>query len=95
MARPPRNVLWPWLALMALLLTTFGFAYVPLGAGNLAVALTIATAKGGLVAAVFMKLAGRPSLRWVFAGAGLFWLSFLFGLSMTDYTTRTGWPFAG
>jgi cytochrome c oxidase subunit IV len=95
MAKPPASVLGPWVALLALLMATLGLAYLPLGAGNLVVSLTIATAKGAIVAAVFMKLVGRPTLRWVFAGAGLFWLSFLFGLSMTDYATRTGWPFAG
>jgi hypothetical protein len=32
------------------------------------------------------------SLKWVFAGAGFFWLLFLYGLSMTDYADRQGWP---
>lgn len=95
MARPPAGILIAWAALLGLLLATLGLAYLPLGTGNIAVALGIATAKGLIVAAVFMKLAGPPSLRWVFAGAGLFWVAFLFGLSMTDYATRTGWPFAG
>jgi cytochrome c oxidase subunit IV len=95
MPKPPANVVVPWAALIGLLMATLGLAYLPLGAGNLVVALAIATAKGLIVAAVFMKLAGPPSLRWVFAGAGLFWVAFLFGLSMTDYATRTGWPFAG
>ena len=92
MPRPPAGILRAWAALLALLAATLGLAYAPLGAGNLVVALTIATAKGLIVAAVFMKLAGRPSLRWVFAGAGLFWVVVLFALSLTDYATRTGWP---
>jgi cytochrome c oxidase subunit 4 len=41
---------------------------------------------------LFMRLKGPPSLKWVFAGAGFFWLLFLYGLSMTDYADRRGWP---
>ena len=92
MHKPPRPVILAWLALCVLLGLTLGLAFVPLGAGNIAVALIIAAAKALIVALVFMKLAGRPSLRWVFAGAGFFWLLFLYGLSMTDYATRRGWP---
>lgn len=40
----------------------------------------------------FMRLKGAPSLKWVFAAAGFFWLLFLYGLSSTDYASRTGWP---
>lgn len=95
MARPPPGVVWPWLGLCALLGTTLGLAFVPLGTGNIVVALAIAAAKGLIVALVFMKLAGRASLRWVFAGAGFFWLLFLFWLSFIDYATRSGWPSGG
>jgi hypothetical protein len=35
---------------------------------------------------------GRPSLKWVFAAAGFFWLMFLFGLATVDYATRSGFP---
>jgi cytochrome c oxidase subunit 4 len=41
---------------------------------------------------VFMRLKGSPSLKWVFAGSGFFWLLFLYGLVMTDYSNRRGWP---
>ena len=92
MTRPPRHILLAWLALLALLLATLGLAFVPMGSGNIAVALTIGWIKGLIVALVFMKLARGASLRWVFAGAGFFWLLFLFGLTATDYLTRQGWP---
>jgi hypothetical protein len=39
-----------------------------------------------------MRLKGPPSLKWVFAITGFLWLSFLYGLSMTDYADRRGWP---
>ena len=92
MPRPPRSVVWSWVSLFVLLGATLALSFVPLGSVNVVVALTIAGAKALIVALVFMKLAGRPSLRWVIAGAGLFWLFFLFWLSIIDYATRTGWP---
>ena len=92
MTKPPRNILSAWLSLLLLLLATLGMAYVPLGSGNLLVALTIATAKAAIVLFVFMNLLRGPSLIWIFAGVGVFWLTLLFGLSWTDYATRSGFP---
>jgi cytochrome c oxidase subunit 4 len=43
------------------------------------------------VLAIFMELRKGPSLHWVFAGAGFFWLAVLFLLSMTDYLARASW----
>ncbi len=90
--KPPAAVLWSWVALLLLLVATFGLAHVPMGAGNITVALAIGWIKGLIVALVFMKLARGRSVRWVVAGAGFFWLMFMFGLTMTDYATRQGWP---
>ena len=92
MRRVPRSLVWAWLGLLLLLAATLGLAYLPLGSGNIVVSLAIATAKAVIVAIVFMKLARGPSLTWIFAGAGLFWLMLLIGLSATDYATRTGFP---
>jgi hypothetical protein len=41
---------------------------------------------------VFMRLREPPAIKWVFAGAGFFWLLFLFGLGVIDYLTRAGFP---
>jgi cytochrome c oxidase subunit 4 len=92
MPKPPRRIIWAAIALFALLGTTLGFAFVPLGPMNVVVALTVAGAKGLIIAFVFMELARGPSLKWVFAGTGFFWLMFLFELTMIDYVTRNGWP---
>lgn len=92
MPKPPRRIVWAALALFALLAMTLGFSFVPLGSMNLVIALTIAWTKGLIVAFVFMQLARGPSLKWLFAGTGFFWLMFLFGLTMIDYVTRNGWP---
>jgi caa(3)-type oxidase subunit IV len=64
----------------------------PLGAGNIAVALTVGVAKAAIVVLVFMELARGHPLKLIFAGAGLFWLIILFGLTFTDYATRAGFP---
>jgi hypothetical protein len=48
--------------------------------------------QAAIVFILFMKLRGRPSLKWVFAAAGFFWLMFLFGLATVDYATRSGFP---
>jgi cytochrome c oxidase subunit IV len=52
----------------------------------------IAATQAAIVFILFMRLKGPPSLKWLFAGAGFFWLLFLYGLSTTDYATRQGWP---
>ena len=92
MPKPPRALVFAWLGLLALLALTLGMAFAPLGKGNIAVALSIGAAKGLIVVFVFMELARGHPLKLIFAGAGLFWLMILFGLSFTDYATRTGFP---
>ncbi|MGY3551647.1 cytochrome c oxidase subunit 4 [Bradyrhizobium sp. USDA 4472] len=87
--RPPLALIGAWLGLLALLALTITLAYVPLGAGNAVVALTIATIKAGLVATIFMELWHRRGLTLVFAGAGLFWLGILLYLGSMDFLTRT------
>jgi cytochrome c oxidase subunit 4 len=92
MKKPLLRLALAWVGLLLLLALTLAMAYVPLGRGNIAVALAIAAAKGVIVLLVFMKLLHSPPLTWIFAGAGLFWLVILFGLTFTDYATRTGFP---
>ena len=92
MEKPLLHLALAWIGLVLLLALTLGMAFVPLGQANIAVALAIGTAKAVIVLLVFMKLARSPPLTWIFAGAGLFWLALLFGLTFTDYATRTGFP---
>ena len=87
--RPPLALVGAWLALLSLLAMTVALAYVPLGAGNAVVALSIGTMKAGLVAAIFMELRNRNGLTLVFAAAGLFWLGILLWLGLMDFMTRT------
>jgi cytochrome c oxidase subunit 4 len=89
---PSRALVLTWIALLVLVGSTLGLAFVPLGTFNLVVAMTIASAKTALVLVVFMKLTRGPHLTWAFAGAGLFWLAILFALASTDYLTRVMVP---
>lgn len=83
---------WPeagvWLALMALLATTFATAFVPMGAFNSVVNLAIAVVKAALVAVFFMHLRRPDATLRLAATAGLFWLGILFVLTFSDFLTR-------
>jgi cytochrome c oxidase subunit 4 len=81
-----------WAVLLLLLGLSVGSAYLNIGIFHPVVNFGIAVTQATLVFILFMKLHGQPSLKWVFAGAGFFWLLFLFGLSAADYFTRQGFP---
>ena len=80
--------------LMLILLTGISVLTAFLGIGVYAPAIQygIAATQAAIVFILFMRLKGPPSLKWIFAGAGFFWLIILYGLSMTDYASRRGWP---
>ena len=78
-----------WGTLICLTVLTAGVSEIDLGQWNAPVAMAIAGSKAILVAMFFMHLRyEHQKIVWVWAMAGLFWLSILFLLSMTDYTTR-------
>lgn len=78
-----------WGALVCLTVLTAVVSEIELGRWNAPVAMAIAGSKAILVAMFFMHLRyEHQKIVWVWAVAGLFWLSILFLLSMTDYTTR-------
>ncbi len=81
-----------WAVLMLLLGLSVLSAYLDIGLWHPVVNFGIAATQAAIIFVMFMRLYGRPSLKWVFAGAGFFWLMFLFGLSTVDYATRTGFP---
>lgn len=93
---PPstRSYLIVFLALLALLALTVGAAFLDLSRflpghfWGLAVALTIAIAKGVLILLYFMHVKSGPQRVAVFAAAGFVWLGILTTLTMSDYLTR-------
>jgi cytochrome c oxidase subunit IV len=81
-----------WLVLLLLTGISLLSAYLGLGVHAPVIEFGVAATQAAIVFILFMRLEGRPSLKWLFAGAGFFWLFYLYGLSMTDYATRRGWP---
>jgi cytochrome c oxidase subunit 4 len=69
---------------------TWQVAYFDLGPLNAVVALGIAVFKAVLVVLFFMHVRRGTRLTWAVVIAGLFWLTILLTVTMSDYLTR-GW----
>jgi cytochrome c oxidase subunit 4 len=78
-----------FLSLLVLTAATVFVAYFDFGVMNTPVALTIAVFKASLVVIYFMGLRYNTPLTKLVAGAGFFWLLILFGITMSDYLTRS------
>jgi cytochrome c oxidase subunit IV len=85
-------IVFAWL--MLLLVITLAAAAFDLGSANIFIAITIAVIKAVLVMLFFMHLRYSTRLVWVFAGAGFFWLTIMFFLTMSDYHSRNWLPAA-
>ncbi|TFY97207.1 cytochrome C oxidase subunit IV family protein [Ramlibacter humi] len=83
-----------WVALLALMLTSLGSAYLPLGRGNLVAGLAIATTKSLIVLWLFMDLRRAPPTLRLTAALGFAALALLFTLSGVDFATRDMHPAA-
>jgi cytochrome c oxidase subunit 4 len=81
-----------WAVLLALAGASIWSAFLGMGRWAPIVEFGLAALQAATVFLLFMRLKGPPSLRWVFAFTGFFWLLFLYGLSMSDYSNRRGWP---
>lgn len=91
-SRRARHVLVVWIALIALMLTSLGSAYLPLGPWNAVAGLAIAAIKSGIVLWLFMHLARATVLLRIVAATGLATLALLFALTEVDYGTRSTEP---
>ena len=81
-----------WVVLLLLAGVSLATAFLGLGKWAVIVQFGIAAVQCAILFILFMRLKGPPSLRWVFASSGFVFLLFLYGLSMTDYANRRGWP---
>ncbi|HWQ92276.1 MAG TPA: cytochrome C oxidase subunit IV family protein [Clostridia bacterium] len=81
-----------WLALMVLLVVTWGVAQVDLGLFNTPVAMGIAFLKMVLVVLFFMHVRYESKLTWIFVAAGLIWFAIMVDLTLTDYLSRDQVP---
>ncbi|MBO0716712.1 MAG: Caa(3)-type oxidase subunit IV [Rhizobiales bacterium] len=77
-----------WLVLLVLFGASFASAYLPLGAGNIAVNLLIAAIMIAFLVIFLMDLKGATALIRVVAAAGLLWLTLMFALTFSDYLSR-------
>ena len=87
-ARKARHTLLAWAALIALLLTSLGSAYLSLGLFNPVVSMTIAVLKTAIVVWLFMRLKQASALVRIVSATGVATLALLLGLTGVDYTTR-------
>lgn len=81
-----------WLTMLILGGISLLVAYLRLGMWAPIIQFGITALQTSLMFVLFMRLKDPPSIKWVFGVSGFFWLLFLFGLSMTDYSNRQGWP---
>jgi cytochrome c oxidase subunit IV len=88
----PRPFVIAWAVMIVLAGINLLTAFLGLGHWSPMMQFGIAAIQTAILFILFMRLKGPPSLKWVFAVTGFFWLSFLYGLSMTDYADRRGWP---
>src|ERR1051325_155137 len=88
-----RTYLKTWLALVLLLVATFGLSRVNLSPFNTTVALLVAFVKMALIILFFMHVRYGRRLIWMFVCAGFIWLFIMIELTMSDYLTRSSsWP---
>jgi caa(3)-type oxidase subunit IV len=84
-----------WLALLVVAAIELGASFLPIP-GTLRPLLVLpAAVMAVLVALGYMRLLTAPELAKAFAVAGVFWLTILLGLAMTDPLTRTVYAVAG
>jgi cytochrome c oxidase subunit IV len=88
------KLLLAWAALLVLMLSSLGSAYLSLGAGNLVAGVVIAIVKSCIVALLFMRLARSSATVRLVAAIGLAMWLVLAGLSGVDYATRSRAPAA-
>jgi caa(3)-type oxidase subunit IV len=84
-----------WLALLLLGAMEFAASFLPLPAGTRPILMLPAATMAAVVALGYMRLLSAPDLGRAFAIAGIFWLTILLGLAMTDPLTRTIYAAAG
>ncbi len=76
------------LALLFLTIVTVGASYIDLGAGNVVIALFIATIKASLVALFFMHLKDDKPVNGIIAVAGFLFLGIFLMFDFIDFGTR-------
>lgn len=87
-AKAPRTYLLTLIALLTLTVITVGVSYIDFGAGNIVVAVTVATIKAFLVGLIFMHLLQDKPINAVIFCAAFLFLSLLFLFTFLDENSR-------
>ena len=95
MRRRHRLDLLIWLALLIVAALEFGISFAPIPAGVRPILMLPAVVMAVVVALGYMRLLAAPDIARGFAIAGIFWLTILLGLAMTDPLTRTVYAVVG
>ena len=77
-----------WAALIFLTVVTVAVSYVDIGAGNVIVAMVVATIKACTVAALFMHLAFDHKFHAMIIGSSVIFLAIFIAFTMFDTETR-------
>jgi caa(3)-type oxidase subunit IV len=89
MRKRHRLDMFVWLALLIVAAMEFGASFLPIPAGTRPILMLPAAIMAVVVALGYMRLLTAPEIARAFAVAGIFWLTVLLGLAMTDPLTRT------
>ncbi len=84
-----------WIALLALVLATTLIAMADLGGFTMIIAVAIATAKAGLIAAFFMHALYEGKVVRIILVGGVLWFLIMATLTLGDYVSRGWLPFPG
>lgn len=87
-ASPKKIYFRTWVALLVLLVLTWGIAEFNLGPFNNVAALIISITKMLLVVLFFMHGRYEKPLTWIFIIAGLVWFLIMVDLTLSDYLSR-------
>ena len=87
-----KALFWVWVALLLLLLLTWGLAQIDLHSFNPVAALVIAVVKMLLVILIFMHVRFKTPLTWIFVAAGFIWFIIMVNFTLSDYMSRGAVP---
>jgi caa(3)-type oxidase subunit IV len=90
-----RSDLLTWLALLLAAALEFGVSFVAMPHGLRPILILPSVAMAVLVGLGFMRLLTAPDIAKGFAIGGIFWLTILLGLAMTDPMTRAVYAVIG
>src|SRR5208283_954270 len=87
-SKAPRTYVLTLIALLTLTIITVAVSYIDFGAGNIVVAVTVATIKAFLVGLIFMHLLHDKPINGIIFCAAFLFLSLLFLFTFLDENSR-------